>query len=42
MAELKSKTGMELEDANTLMCQELTLLKLELLQDHDINYKPRI
>lgn len=34
--------NMDYEEANQAICQELTLLKLELLQDFDINYRPRL
>ena len=31
---------LDFEVANTEICQELTLMKLELLKDYDINYRP--
>lgn len=32
----------DLEVANTEICEELTLLKLDILKDFDINYRPRL
>lgn len=31
---------MELDEVNVEICKELTVLKLELLEDYDINYRP--
>ncbi len=33
---------MDYDEVNTEICQELTLEKLELLKDYDINYRPRL
>lgn len=35
-------TNMEYEEVNTEICQELTVEKLELVKDYDINYRPRL
>lgn len=31
---------LDFEEVNTAICEELTLIKLELLKDFDINYRP--
>lgn len=31
---------MDMEEVNIEICKELTVLKLELLEDYDINYRP--